>query len=452
MKHDKRLAPLACGLLLLGLAARATASEDDTYKFAAGASEEHSLTAAPAQDGSVWTWAWPHATAAWDTALLGMRVNAGDEALPWVEISTPGATDHVQQYLDPKASGLRWLNLTRLASGLKDNASVELRGHGVRFEAGPATLRLFASHLDLNQRILILAPHPDDAEIAAFGTYAGRNVTIVTVTSGNAGDANYKDDFKDSAEQYQFKGFLRAVDSVTVPWQGGISPEHCFNLGYFDARLATMYAKPDAVVPEMYGPNTDVSVYRRANISHLLPTTPRQSSWNNLVADLVTVLTKLQPQIILMPHPQLDGHSDHDFVSVAASQALERWKGPATFLLYTNHTGHNLFPYGPPGTTMSIPPWPGDPIAVERVYSHPVSAELQRRKLYALETMHDLRLSPTEQAACDTPGAPRRDDYPRVPSTDYFRRGPRAEETFFVYGRDGVRDVIRTFLGADRSK
>ena len=108
--------------------------------------------------------------------------------------------------------------------------------------------------------ILIVAPHPDDAEIAAFGLYASaRDVTIVTVTSGNAGDANYADDFPDPAEQYRFKGFLRAVDSVTVPWQGGDRrPSAASTSGYFDARLRTMHEKPRETLAELYGPNDDV--------------------------------------------------------------------------------------------------------------------------------------------------------------------------------------------------
>jgi hypothetical protein len=99
---------------------------------------------------------------------------------------------------------------------------------------------------------------------------------------------------------------------------------------------------------------------------------------------------------------------------------------------------------------MSLPPWAGRELPVEGVYSHPVSRDLQRRKLYALETMHDLRLSPAEQASCFVPGAgPKRPDYPRQPAVDYFRRGPRSDELFFVFGRDGVLDVTRSFL-ADR--
>jgi hypothetical protein len=76
-----------------------------------------------------------------------------------------------------------------------------------------------------------------------------------------------------------------------------------------------------------------------------------------------------------------------------------------------------------------------------------VSADLQRRKLFALESMHDLRLSPSEQDGCLPPGTPpKRPDYPREAAVDYLRRGPRSEEVFFVFGRDGVRELIHAFL------
>jgi LmbE family N-acetylglucosaminyl deacetylase len=279
----------------------------------------------------------------------------------------------------------------------------------------------------------------------------------VTVTSGNAGDANYAAQFPDPAQQYLFKGFLRAVDSVTVPWLGGIPPDRTFNLGYFDARLRTMREKPAETVAEMYGPNQDVAVYRRANIGRLLPVSTRANTWPNLVDDLAAVLKKVDPQIVVAPHPYLDYHADHRYATVALAEALARWKKPAAFLLYTNHADRNLYPYGPAGTTVSLPPtalslptWgtAGD-LAVQGVYSHPVDAELQKRKLYALEAMHDLRLAPVEQAACGDPNAPRRPDYPRVPAVDYFRRGPRSNEIFFVYDRDGMLEVARTFVAGD---
>jgi hypothetical protein len=257
---------------------------------------------------------------------------------------------------------------------------------------------------------------------------------------------NYRANVSDPADHYLLKGYLRAVDSVTIPWQGQIPPDRTFNLGYFDARLATMYASPDEVIPEMYGPNEDVAPYRRANISKMLSNRSRTNTWNHLVEDLIEILRKVNPDIIVMPDPRLDSHQDHAYASVALVQALEKWRDNATFLLYTNHAAANRYPYGPAGTVMSLPPWSASVIQLERVYSYPVDSKLQLRKLFALESMHDLRLSPEEQNTYDTPGLLLRPDYPRVPEVDYLRRAPRANELFYVYSREGVMDVIRSFL------
>jgi LmbE family N-acetylglucosaminyl deacetylase len=417
---------------------------DDSYRFLPSGSSAHAITPEETPTGA--RWRWPDARA-WDTALLGLRLRALESGAddPWVEFATGNCT--VRQYLERDVHGLRWLNLTGLRAHLRSGSVVNVSGHGVSIAAGPAELRLFANHLGQKERVLILAPHPDDAEIAAFGFYADGPATIVTVTCGNAGDANYQDHFTDAAEQYRFKGFLRAVDSVTVPWLGGIPPERCFNLGYFDARLQAMHASPKAVVPELYGPNTDVSVYRKANIGHLLPKGSRANSWAHLVDDLAEVFRKVRPTVIVMPHPFLDSHRDHDFTAVAAVEALDRWKGMVRLLLYTNHAAENRYPYGPAGTSAPLPPWSGRELVVEGFYAHPLAPELQRRKLFALDGMHDLRLSPVEQAACVQGNAkPHRDDYPRIPAVDYFRRAPRPEELFFVFSREGARQMIHTFV------
>ena len=80
------------------------------------------------------------------------------------------------------------------------------------------------------------------------------------------------------------------------------------------------------------------------------------------------------------------------------------------------------------------------------MYSLATPAAVQTRKLFALEAMHDLRLSPTEQSHCEIDPARWRPDYPRRADVDYFRRAPRANELFLAYDSPGVRDVIRQFL------
>ena len=436
---------LAACVTLLAVDSRAALADESSgqvgYRFAAGYSTELPMPMQPADDGLQLRWP-GGAPVRWDTALLGVNCSSAG-AEPWVEVSA--GTTAVRQYLDPHAAGTRWLNLSALHDQLRASAALSVRVHDLRLAAEGATLQLFDNSLDLHGTILVIAPHPDDAEIAAFGLYADRKATIVTLTSGNAGDMNYRTLISDPAAHYLMKGYLRAVDSVTVPWQGGIPPERTYNLGYFDGRLDSMYKTPHQVVPEVYGPNTDVAPYRRADLGTLLPRGSRQNSWSNLVADLTTILHKVHPDIIVMPDPRLDHHADHQFAAVAVIEAMTRWRGAVRFLLYTNHAGGDEYPYGPAGTVESLPPAPAV-LSMQRVYSHPTDGALQTRKLLAMESMHDLRPSPTEQAQCATPDATARPDYPRNPAVDYFRRAPRSNELFYVFDIAGMRALISGFL------
>jgi LmbE family N-acetylglucosaminyl deacetylase len=392
---------------------------------------------------------WPESVdGQWDTALLGVQVIADPTiASPYVEIAAGNVSD--RQYFAVGDAGERWLNLTFLR-GAMVGTRIALRGEGVTFASQAARLRLFAGSPDLSKAMLVLAPHPDDAEIAAFGIYANRNASVITVTAGNAGAPTYEAVFDDSGELYLFKGRIRVIDSITIPWQGRIPPERAFNLGYFDARLAEMHDKRDIVIPEMYRPNTDINVYRRENIGSLLPLRPRESKWGNLVDDMLTVLKKVKPSVIVAPHPQLDTHRDHQFTTVALSEALARWKRPVTLLLYTNHADRNRYPYGPAGTLVSLPPPPAGDVLFDRIYSHPVSRGLQRLKLFALESMHDLRFTPTRQyqlAREDARSAAPEKQGPE-PDITYLRRGPRSNELFFVYDRDSFAQMMKAFLGS----
>jgi LmbE family N-acetylglucosaminyl deacetylase len=421
-------------------AATAAGYESDPYEFAAADSVTHAIRLSRIADGIRFTW--PRTVTPWDTALLAVR-SWGAEQDPWVEVSVGEL--RIQQYFDANAVGVRWLNLSGLREQLAGGADVTIRTHAVTLEAEAATLRLFDNHLDLQQRILVIAPHPDDAEIAAFGLYADRQASVVTVTAGNAGDMNYRASVSDPAEHYALKGYLRAVDSVTVPWQGNIPPERTANLGFFDGRLDAMYLAPRQTVAEVYGPNTDVARYRRANLSKLVSSAARSNSWQHLVEDLAEVLRKVNPGIVVMPDPRLDTHLDHEFTSVALDQALEQWQGNPVFLLYTNHTDSNHYPYGPAGTVVSLPP--SDlRLSVQKIYSHTTAQALQVRKLFALESMHDLRLSPDEQMTCSSAAIAHRPDYPRVPEEDYFRRAPRANELFYVFDKTGVHAAIQAFI------
>lgn len=426
----------------------------DTFRFRDGVAGPLTVTLEEANDTVAMTWP---ATAgpAWDTALLGVHVSVDFlGSAPFVEIASAGVTD--RHYFRPGETGPRWLNLSFLRAAITGGTRVSLRTNGVRIGAGAAPLRLFTNGLDLSRTMLVLAPHPDDAEIAAFGLYANRNATVVTITTGNAGPRSYEANFTDLAEMYHFKGRLRLIDSITVPWLGGIPPARAFNMGYFDARLAEMHDKPAAVIPEMYGPNTDIGAYLKYNVGTLLPKRSRASRWTNLVDDLETVLRKVDPALIVAPHPQLDSHVDHQFTTVALAEALSRRRQRVTLLLYTNHADRNRYPYGPAGTLMSLPPPVAQEVLIDQVYSHPVSPDLQRQKLFALESMHDLRSSPSRLYQVEIGQDRVREFEKQGPAAtggvNYLRRGPRSNELFFVYDQASVKPTIEAFLAAWRTR
>ena len=446
----------AAGLILvlssgLMLAWQEAPVQNGSFVFKDGRSQTIDVAIEEADGTAGIVWPKPADADRWDTALLQLPVAVDAAAQnPFVEIAAGGVTD--RQYFAPGDSGDRWLNLSFLRANLAPGIRISLRAEGVTFAERDAKLRLFGANPDLSKSILVLAPHPDDAEIAAFGLYANRRASVVTVTAGNAGAPTYEAVFDDPVELYLFKGRIRLIDSITVPLQGGIPPERTFNMGYFDARVAAMYEKRDEVIPEMYRPNSDINVYRRENVGSLLPKRPRESKWSHLVDDTLALLKKVKPAVIVAPHPQLDTHRDHQFVTVALSEALARWKEPVTLLLYTNHADRNRYPYGPSGTLMSLPPPPAGEIVFDRVYSHAVTPSLQRLKLFALESMHDLRYTPTRQYQLARPDARALAPEKIGPEPDitYLRRAPRSNELFFAYDRDSFGEMIRAFLSAKK--
>jgi hypothetical protein len=105
---------------------------------------------------------------------------------------------------------------------------------------------------------------------------------------------------------------------------------------------------------------------------------------------------------------------------------------------------------------MSMPPPLPHDVAIDRVYSHPLSADLQRQKLFALESMHDLRSSPSRLYQVEIGEDRLREPEKRGPSAtggvNYLRRAPRSNELFFVYDQSSVKPTIDAFLSAWRSR
>ena len=405
---------------------------------------------------------WPSAAGETSTALLAVDVRAslrGRWSEPSVEIRLDDGPPRVQ-HLERGAAGRRYLNLGRVPNGI---SSVGLRPNHLRFDDASAELLLFESAPVDSGVVLVLATHPDDAEIAAFGLYSTTDAWVVTVSAGNNVDARMAHLLRDPAARSRLKGELRVFDSVTVPRWGGVPAERALNLGYFNQSLAALYREPRGVVADPVLGSADIEQFRSVGASEALRDRDARSTWQSLVADLVAVVEFVRPATIVTPHPALDASPDHKLTTVALTEALQTAGATdVQLLLYTNHaTGSEYFPFGPAESVVSLPPWTANPLRVDGVVSLALDEDLRLRKLYALEAQHDLRPSPrvVGTSPLSRIGATvgrGLSDVLRDPTDtySYMRRGPRPNELFLTLRAADAQvllDDVRAFLDDARA-
>lgn len=127
-----------------------------------------------------------------DTLVLGIGVRAG-----WLgrflepSVLLEGGAEADAQAFERGVNGLRYLNLTGLAGPLGEGR-IRLRGRHCRLVGEPTLWR--ARHPDYrDRRVMVIAPHADDAELAAFGLYSqAREAWIVTLTAGEIETEHYR--------------------------------------------------------------------------------------------------------------------------------------------------------------------------------------------------------------------------------------------------------------------
>jgi glycosyltransferase involved in cell wall biosynthesis/LmbE family N-acetylglucosaminyl deacetylase len=379
---------------------------------------------------------------------LDVRSSAACTLLdPVVEIEVPGF--HDAQFLDRTVSGVRLLNVTRLlGSNLSYDRWVGLHGRYLTWRPDSARLHVSRERLSESDRVLVIAPHPDDAEIAAFGVYADTDATIVTLTAGNRSD-RYS-----SARSIRLSltqttvARMRVWDSITIPQFGGVAPEKAINLCFPDAGLADMQARPDVDFRHAFEDASTFAALRRVNLSTLIgDDTP--CTWKGLVHDLANIIAETKPTTILTPHPWLDPAPDHVYSTAAVCEAIKSigLREGRMFLYWVHNHWTELWPFGPAGTGVAmLPMMSGNDLCASGFYSHVLSADRQRDKFLALEAMHDIReielpdsaplLSAGQRLCSELRALIYGTD--RVP-TSYLRRAVRPDEVFIVMS---VKDAI----------
>src|SRR6267378_3757249 len=120
------------------------------------------------------------------TVFLAVVVSAtvtGHMLDPFIEIEHGLA--RYRQWFERGANGNRFLNLSLAFQKTPTSLSqwITLRGRHIRWK-GEATLIVFNAPAIRGGETMVVSPHPDDSEIAAFGWYSQYPSWVVTVTAG----------------------------------------------------------------------------------------------------------------------------------------------------------------------------------------------------------------------------------------------------------------------------
>ncbi len=383
------------------------------------------------------------------SALLELEVRAtgaGKHLDPGLEIDGGGMSD--LQAVERCTNGKRFFNLSRFLTPAGADSEIRLRGRHLKWSPGPAKIHLCRDRLTSGDRVLVVAPHPDDAEISAFGVYADTDSTVVTVTAGDGSDRYRCSRLAALSLSRQAIAKARVLDSISIPRLGGVAPANAVNLCYPDGSLTDMQTG------RLHDTGLDFEGLRGLS-DQALVREGAECSWGSLVADLIHILGVVKPSVIVTPHPDLETHPDHGAATRAVMQALRATDASTgRFFFYCVHFHRSeLWPLGQAGTGVTLMPLlPGDAPGGTGFYSHRLSPQRQMEKFLALEAMHDIRQIEWPQVgAWDGTGKRLLDDargildgIGRAP-TSYLRRAVRPDEIFFVMP---FETALRTFNGA----
>ncbi len=165
-----------------------------------------------------------------------------------------------------------------------------------------------------NDRVLVLAPHPDDESIGAAGVIqkarkAGANVTVVLYTNGDSNELAfivYEKRLTFRKGEFLHMGEMRRAESIAAMASLGLPQEAVILLGYPDFGTMEILTK--------YWGNTRPykSIFTRVTkVSY-----PEAHSFNapyvgeSILRDLESILLEFKPTRIFVSHPS-DANRDH---------------------------------------------------------------------------------------------------------------------------------------------
>ncbi|MCS7208113.1 MAG: PIG-L family deacetylase [Fimbriimonadales bacterium] len=307
-----------------------------------------------------------------------------------------------------------------------------------------------------DDRLLIVAPHPDDEVLGCGGLIAtataqGIPVRVVYLTAGDgfAAAAAFTARSAPDARDCLLLGQLRMRESRSALRALGVGAEDAVFLGYPDRGLLPMATRPNRTVRSA-ATRATVVPYAEAHS----PNAPYTAA--ALVADLRAMLAAFQPTRVFTTHP-LDDHEDHTaaalFTREAIAQAIQAGELRRTPMLYYYlvHRGDWPLPQGEhPDRYLTPPPslsgqdWQVFPLRREAqqakraaLHAHASQYALMRRFLGSFLRQNEIFApAPAPRTQYDLPF----DDNPAI------HLQPRADLTSVQVqaGRAGVRVSLET--------
>jgi len=224
------------------------------------------------------------------------------------------------------------------------------------------------------QRVLVIAPHPDDEVLGTGGVIQkhlkrGDTIKIVMMTNGDGQRVNPFASHKYFLEL----GVRRQQETIKALQQLGLNADNIIFLGYPDRSLDKLWNEYWEC-EHLYA-----SKYTRIDHSPYADSFTPQAPYCGLavVRDLEQILEE-KPDIIYLPHPN-DLHRDHWAANAFVVYAVEELKAQgrlnaAEMLTYLVHYGNWPLPQG---RRLDLPLLPPDSLAILDTEWKPVALEAE---------------------------------------------------------------------------
>ena len=232
-------------------------------------------------------------------------------------------------------------------------------------------------------RILVVAPHPDDETLCCGGylqraVAAGAAVAVVWVTAGDSFEIDAiiaERTLRPKGRGLEKLGARRIAEARAAADLLGVPRDHQFELGYPDRGLTALLAGDGTSVQRSTYTGASAVPYPEALSPGSIYT------GNNLRRDLARVISTFAPTVVLVAAPQ-DLHADHRSSGALTRELLPQAAPQAKLYYWIVHAGlkwpwphglHRLHALRPPARAVQLP-W----------QQLPLDEATQLRKLQAL--------------------------------------------------------------------